>query len=81
MGDLDKAIERIRRRPPDARFEDVRAVLRAFGWLPRDPKARHVVFKKPGHRSLTVPNNNGKVKRAYLDDICNLLGLDEDTKD
>lgn len=78
MSRLEKLIEVIRARPPEARFEDVRKLLEAFGWEMRRQSGSHVSFKKRGERSITVPLVSGrKVKRTYLDQLCELLGLDD----
>jgi len=76
MGDIDKLVERICRRPPEARFDDVRRLLEAFGWEMRRQKGSHVSFVKTGYALFVVPKHNEKVKRAYLDDICERLGLE-----
>lgn len=76
MGDIDKLVERICRRPPEARFDDVRRLLEAFGWEMRRQKGSHVTFVKTSRAILVVPKHNEKVKRAYLDDICDQLGLE-----
>jgi predicted RNA binding protein YcfA (HicA-like mRNA interferase family) len=74
----EKLIERIRARPPEADFTDVRRLLESFGWTQRQGKGSHVIFKKQGHRPLTIPTVSGrKVKRVYLDQICTILGLDD----
>jgi predicted RNA binding protein YcfA (HicA-like mRNA interferase family) len=76
MGDIDKLVERICRRPPEARFDDVRRMLEAFGWDMRRQKGSHVTFVKTGRAILVISKHNEKVKRAYLDDICEQLGLE-----
>jgi predicted RNA binding protein YcfA (HicA-like mRNA interferase family) len=73
----DKLIERIRQRPATAAFNDVRNLLEAFGWEHASTKGSHARFRKSGERSITVPVHAGKVKRAYLDQICVRLGLDQ----
>ncbi|HEY7031325.1 MAG TPA: hypothetical protein VH482_08370 [Thermomicrobiales bacterium] len=72
-----KLIERIRARPPQADWDDVRALLEDFGWtLARQGKER--VFTKPGEYPIVVGTVGGrKVKRVYLAMICERLGLDE----
>lgn len=75
-----KLIERIRRRPAQASFDDVRAVLEMFGWEHASTKGSHARFRKPGERSITVPIHSGKVKRVYLDEICERLNLDDETE-
>lgn len=74
----DKLIERIRQRPTTADFADVRAILEMFGWEHASTKGSHARFRKAGETSITVPIHGGKVKRHYLDDICDRLHLDED---
>lgn len=74
----EKLIERIKARPPEADFRDVMRLLEAFGYERKRQEGSHVSFKKPGARALIVPLSSGrKVKRVYLDQICDLLGLDD----
>ena len=74
----DKLIERIRRRPPEAEFTDVRQLLEMFDWKVARQAGSHVLFVKPGERTISVPLVSGrKVKRTYLDQICERLGLDD----
>lgn len=76
----DKLIERIRRRPPIAKFGDVRSLLEAYGWTHDRTTGSHEIFTKPGERTLPVPVHGGAVKRVYLDRICDLLGLDTENE-
>jgi predicted RNA binding protein YcfA (HicA-like mRNA interferase family) len=72
----EKLVERIRRRPPTAKFSDVKSLLEEFGWTHDRTKGSHAIFVKPGERTLPVPVHNGDVSRVYLDRICDLLDLD-----
>jgi len=73
-------IERIRRRPPEADFDDVRAVLELYGWTLDRQQGSHVSFVHDGEHAITAPIANGKVKRIDLTRICEALGLnDEET--
>jgi predicted RNA binding protein YcfA (HicA-like mRNA interferase family) len=75
---FDKFIERIRARPPEADFRDVCKLLEAFRWTLDREKSSHVVFTKPGERSIIDPQVKGrKVKKPYLNMICERLGLDD----
>ncbi|MGC4105235.1 MAG: type II toxin-antitoxin system HicA family toxin [Thermomicrobiales bacterium] len=78
MTKRDKLVRRIRQRPPEADFDDVRAVLDLFGWTFDRQRGSHASFTKPGEGSITVPISHGKVKRAYLDHLCEALGLDNE---
>jgi predicted RNA binding protein YcfA (HicA-like mRNA interferase family) len=74
----DKLIECIRARPPEADFNDVRRLLEAFGWTLSRQKGSHMHFTKPGERTITIPRLHGrKVKRVYLAQIIERLGLDD----
>lgn len=77
MSQRDKLVARIRARPPEADFGDVRALLEEFGWTLQRERGSHVIFVKPGERSIVVPKVGGrKVKRTYLAMLCERLGLD-----
>ncbi len=78
MSRLEKLIERIKARPPEADFGDVERLLEAFGYEKKGQEGSHVGFKKRGVPTITVPLVKGRtVKRRYLDQICELLGLDD----
>lgn len=77
MSRRDKLIDRIRARPPVADFRDVRGVLESFGWRQARQSGSHVSFTKPDEGTILIPLKGGsKVKREYLDLICERLGLD-----
>ncbi len=77
MSRRERLIQRIVRRPSEARFSDVQAILAEFGWSHDRTKGSHAVFVKVGERSITVPVHDQKVGRRYLDQICERLGLDD----
>ena len=77
MTKSEKLIDKIRARPSEATFEDVRRLLELFGYTDRGGKGSHHVFVKPDNPPITVPTVSGKkVKRRYLDMICQQLELD-----
>jgi predicted RNA binding protein YcfA (HicA-like mRNA interferase family) len=79
MGKRDKLIELIcTRRPPEARFSDVKQLLEIEGYVQLRQKGSHVAFGKEGSRPFIVSKSDGKVKRTYLDEICTLLNLYEE---
>lgn len=78
MAQYDKLVERLKRRPPEADYEDVRRLLLAMGWSERSGTKHRAIFTHPVHRSITIPTVRGRtVKRVYVDQICKLLGLDD----
>ena len=49
-----------------------------FDWKVARQTGSHVLFVKRGERTISVPLVSGrKVKRTYLDQICERLGLDD----
>jgi predicted RNA binding protein YcfA (HicA-like mRNA interferase family) len=50
MGKLEKLIERIKARPPQADFADVEKLLEEFGYIKRRQIGSHVSFKKAGRQ-------------------------------
>lgn len=77
MSRRERLIQRIVRRPAEARFGDVRSILVEFGWTHDRTRGSHAIFVKEGERSITVPVHHDKVGRRYLDQICERLGLDD----
>ncbi len=78
MTQLERLIEKIRARPPKARFSDVQVLLEAYDWTLNRERGSHVIFTKTGERSIVLAKEHGRwVKRIYLDRICARLGLDE----
>jgi predicted RNA binding protein YcfA (HicA-like mRNA interferase family) len=77
MSQRERLIARLRARPPEADFHDVRLLLEEFGWREARKKGSHVIFIKDAAPSITVPTLSGRrVKRVYLARIGELLGLD-----
>jgi len=78
MSQLEKIIERIRARPPEADFDDVRKLLEGYGYTLDRERGSHCFFVKTGGPPFTIPKKHGrKVKRAYLVEICKRLGLND----
>lgn len=76
MGRRDKLVQRLMRRPASASFSDVRQILEMHGWTLARTRGSHHLFTKPGMRTFPVPVHNGVVTRRYLEELCDLLGLD-----
>lgn len=78
MSRLGRSIERIRRRPAEADYSDVRRLLHAFGWQDDRQQGSHVTLVKAGELPIVIPLVGGrKVKRVYLDHVCDALRLDD----
>lgn len=79
MGKREKLIELICvRRPPEARFSDVKQLLELEGFTQRRQRGSHVTFGKEESRAIVIPISGGKVKSVYLNKVCADLGLEEE---
>jgi predicted RNA binding protein YcfA (HicA-like mRNA interferase family) len=76
MGANRRRIERILSLPPEADFSDIRAILLYFGWQERQGKGSYVAFRSPdGAKRLTIPIHGRRVKRIYVQQLCQVLDL------
>lgn len=74
MGQLEKLIEKMRRLPPEVRYEEVARVLEAHGFVEVRSQGSHHVFRHPDGRMLTVPKHKGQVvKTTYIKQVLRLL--------
>jgi predicted RNA binding protein YcfA (HicA-like mRNA interferase family) len=74
----DKLIKRIRARPPEAEFDDVDLLLRSYGWAKARECGSHVTYTKTGELPIGLAKWKGtKVKRTYLEKICERLDLND----
>lgn len=79
MSKLDKLIKKLLLRPPEARFEDIRYVLEAFGYQEVRSKGSHHAFENDTGDVIIIPKKGGKkVKRTYIEEVIRLLNLDNE---
>jgi len=70
----EKLLAKMLQLPPEARFEDVVALLVMFGFEEAGSKGSHHVFSRAGCGRLTVPKLGGKkVKKTYIKQILQML--------
>jgi predicted RNA binding protein YcfA (HicA-like mRNA interferase family) len=63
MGKLDKLIQQFLNYPPEVRFEDVRYLLEAFGFVEIRSKGSHHSFRNEIGQKVVIPKKGGqKVK-------------------
>lgn len=77
MSQRDKLIARVQARPPEAVFGDVRRLLELFGWRLARQNSSHVTFTRDGKIIGLALVSGRRVKRVYLDIVCERLGLDD----
>jgi predicted RNA binding protein YcfA (HicA-like mRNA interferase family) len=82
MSKLEKLIRQFLKNPPEASFEDVVYILKAFGFEEKRSKGSHHSFRDSQGRKITIPKKRGqKVKGIYVQKIIQLLDLKEDKND
>lgn len=79
MSKLDKLIQKFLRRPPAVRFNEVEALLKAFGFEEARARGSHHTFRRSSDGLIiTVPKKHGQlVKRNYVIQIIELLNLED----
>lgn len=75
---IKKLFDRLRRLPPDMRFDEVARVLEYLGYSKIRGRGSHLVYGKPGAFPITLVKEGGrKVKRVYLKKVLDLLKEEE----
>lgn len=78
MSQLKKLVRFFLLSPSEASFEDVKRLLKAFGFQEVRSRSSHVSFRHEDGRMQSVPKKNGrKVKEAYIKQIVKLLRLED----
>lgn len=78
MSKLGKLVNSFLTHPPEARFEDVRYVLEAFGFMNVRSKGSHHAFENEQGELIVIPKKGGqKVKRVYIQRLVELLNLED----
>lgn len=77
MSKLEKLIKKLLSRPPEARFDDIYTILRAYGYQEIRSKGSHHAFENVNGDIIIVPKKGGqKVKRTYIEEIIIKLNLE-----
>ena len=78
MSKLSKLVKKFLADPPEARFEDVRYGLEAFGFKEVRSKGSHHSFEDSYGEVIVIPKKGGqKVNRTYIKAVVNLLNLED----
>ncbi|NCQ03245.1 MAG: addiction module toxin, HicA family, partial [Cyanobacteria bacterium] len=65
-------------RPPEARFEDIYTILKAYGYQEIRSKGSHHAFENDQGDVIIVPKKGGqKVKKTYIEEIIKKLNLED----
>lgn len=74
----DKLMTKLKRLPTTMLFSEVSRVVQAHGYSHVRTSGSHNVFRNSEGHVLNIPTNNGRdVKRVYLREIVETLGLED----
>ncbi|HWR59226.1 MAG TPA: type II toxin-antitoxin system HicA family toxin [Thermodesulfovibrionales bacterium] len=74
MGRLKKLFDRVSNNPNDVRFNDMRKLAEAFGFIHRGGKGSHEVYNQKGVEEIVnFQNVNGKVKPYQVKQFLKLI--------
>ena len=74
MSKLEKLLAKMRRFPPEMRYEEVERVLNAFGYEEDRSSGSHHAFYLRGCPPIVVPKHRGRVvKTRYLKEVVRIL--------
>ena len=80
MSGVDKLLNKLRRKPAEARFSDIERLLNTSGWVLErwsGSRATFVPEDEPKHVGLTVPTRKGRtVARANIQRVLEHLDLE-----
>jgi predicted RNA binding protein YcfA (HicA-like mRNA interferase family) len=67
MSQFDKLLQRISSLEKGIRFDEVRKVLEAYGYIMDSPRSgsSHCTFRKKGKNSITIPRHD-PIKKIYV---------------
>jgi len=78
MAKLIKLVKRFLGEPSEVRFDDVRSLLKAFGFEEVRSSGSHHIFRNPQGQMEIIPKSGGKmVKSTYVKKIVRLLNLED----
>jgi predicted RNA binding protein YcfA (HicA-like mRNA interferase family) len=78
MGKQDKLIEKLLKKPPEMRFDEIRKILENAGFKNVRTRGSHFIFKNSDNRKkISIPTHNNRVKKCYLEEIIEILNLED----
>ena len=74
MSQWDKLLGRVTSLSSDMRFDELRKILEAYGYVMSAPKggSSHYTFRKEGHSPITIPKHQ-PIKRVYVEMVRNVV--------
>ena len=77
MGKKDKLIDKLLKKPPEMRFDEIKKILENAGYKNVRAKGSHFIFKNSDDgKKVIIPTHNNRVKKCYLEEMIELLNLE-----
>ena len=78
MSKWDKLLARILTLSKDLRFEELRKVLKSYGYDMKTPKngSSHYTFRKTGCQPITIPKHE-PIKKVYVEMVKQIVESEE----
>lgn len=78
MSKLEKLIKKLLSRPPEAGFEEIYTILKAYGYQEIRSKGSHHAFENDQGDVIIISKKGGqKVKKTYIEEIIKKLNLED----
>lgn len=78
MSQWDKLLSKVRMLSPDLRFEEIKKILEAYGYVISVPKggSSHYTFRKSGYPPITIPKHK-IIKKVYIEMVREVVEREE----
>ena len=79
MSQWDKLLERLHSLDSDLRFEELKKILKRYGYIMNAPKSgsSHCTFRKSGCMRITIPNH----KKIYIEMVRDIVESEANTNE
>lgn len=74
MSKFEKLIEKIYYLPNDIRFDEIKKVLKYYGYTLSSKKGSHFIFRKDGENPITIPvHGKAGIKKFYVEEVKKII--------
>lgn len=82
MSKWDKLLYQITSLSTDVRFDELKKVLEAYGYIMKGPKtgSSHYTFRKEGCHPITIPKHK-TIKKVYVEMVKDVVESEEESNE
>jgi len=73
MAKKRSALERVRNNPKNVTAKDLQELLEDYGFNYRNASGDHYIFKKEGHRPITIPYSQNPIALFIVKEILQVI--------